>query len=381
MLFSQPKQSAYQKNIKRYELFLGFILCFLAISLVFLPTMSTAQTNEENQCESLVKSAFDKLLTKEYRETLDYVDRAFGDAAPPSDCHARCMQAQSCAFLAMGNRTQAEQVLIKLLSVNPNPQFDNSFFPVPMSKFYRAVRDSFNLEVGRRGTLDIRTVAVLDFEVHNWVGYKFKDYDTEALGSAMQMIIASDLVEGANLIVVDRTNMSDILAELKLSSTHELIDKEFGIKLGKMMNAHAFVDGQITFIDKKRVRIDISVTHVATSRMMSRHYEGSVENGMELLEMQRGILAMAVDALNEFREDVKGAQKIETDAVYFDDLEKNRRGNQRTMETWLLKGDALDLEDQGEFKKALNIWEKILELDPENERARARIWALNIEEK
>jgi hypothetical protein len=233
--------------------------------------------------------------------------------------------------------------------------------------------------MGEAGTLDIRTVAVLDFEVHNWIGKRFDDYDVDALGSALQMIVATDLVEGSNLIVVDRTNMKDVLAELELTSTDKLVDRDQAVRLGQLTSAHAFVDGQISFVDKEYVRIDIQVIHAATTRILNRHYEGSFENGRDLMKLQRGVVSQTVDALNEFRKDVQGAQELSINELYFDQLEETSRGNQRMMDIWLLKGEALTLEDGGDAKGAVKKWQEILAIDPDNELAESRVWALSVD--
>jgi len=91
------------------------------------------------------------------------------------------------------------------------------------------------------------------------------------------------------------------------------------------------------------------------------------------------VLASIVEALNEFRKEVKGLELIAPDPLYFDHLEQTRREGQATMESWLLEGQALEREDAGDPKGAIKIWEHILKVDPDHELARGRIWALTTE--
>jgi len=327
-------------------------------------------------CDLLVQQAMESLISDRYREALSYVEQAFGVAEPTSPCQARCLQTRSCAYLRMGEREQAVRSLAQLFDIHPNPPYDGRMFPPAMNRLFRAVRDSFM----QAGTMDIGTVAVLDFKVLNPGKFRYQDYDYDALGKALQMIITTDIVESTNLAVVDRTNMKDVLAELELSANADLVNQENRTRLGQLLNAHAFVAGQIALFDKDHVRIDIQVTHAATSRVLARQYEGPFTGeAFDLLKLQRGVLAGVTEALNEFRTEVKRTDLLAPDPIYFDDLQQSRRASKKYMETWLLQGQALDLEDQGDLKGAIKIWQKVEKLDPENKVARGRIWALKSE--
>lgn len=352
----------------------------LAVAVVlWLATAAAAAPVVEEPCDALVKQAVARMIEEQYREALAYVERAFNKSTPPSDCRAYCQQTRSCAYLVMGKRDRAVEVLVDMLREDPRAPYNGDRFPPGMNQLYRDVRDSVLTELGSAGTLDIRTLAVLDFEVHNWVGHKYQDYDVDALGSALQMIVATDLVEGSNLVVVDRTNMKDVLSELELTSSSELVDKSNALRLGQLLNAHAFVDGQITFVEKDYLRIDVQVVHAATTRVLNRHYEGPFKSGRELMKLQRGVVALVVEALNEFRNEVQDAPTIDMDDRYFDQLEETSRDSKKMMDIWLLKGEALAMEDQGDVGAATKRWEEILKIDADNELARSRIWALGVD--
>ena len=300
----------------------------IAMTFVLALPAVAGETDEE-PCDELVAQAVDHMIELQYQEALAYVERAFEGADSASDCKAYCQQTRSCAYLSMGQREMAVQALTDMLRDDPHAPYDGRRFPAVMSDLYRDVRDSILTSIGEEGTLDIRTVAVLDFEVHNWVGQKYDDYDVNALGAALQMIVATDLVEGSNLVVVDRTNMQSVVAELELTSSSRLVDQDNAIRLGKMLNAHAFVDGQISFVDKEYLRVDIQVIHAATTRVLNRHYEGRFTSGSELMKLQRGVLALVVEALNEFRDEVQGTEKIRIDELYFDEQRAARHLPQR----------------------------------------------------
>ncbi len=352
-------------------------VAFLFVMILLSPLWVHALAQQEGeQCEVMVRQAMESLLSDQYRQALHYVERAFGLPGASEECKAYCVETQSCAYLRMGERARAIEALARLLEENPNAPYDGRMFPPAMNRLFRAVRDS----VAKSGTMDIGTIAVLDFTVLNPAKYKYGDYDYEALGKALQMIVTTDLVESTNLTVVDRTNMKDVLAELELTSNRDLLNKENAIRLGQLLNAHAFVDGQIVIVDRDKVRVDVQVVHTATTRVLARHYEGPFSGDpMDLLKLERGVLASVVDALNEFRSEVRDLGKIEPDPVYFDRLEKTRRANKKYVESWLVQGEALALEDKGDLKGAIRKWKKVLELDPENKVAKARIWALKAE--
>lgn len=358
----------------------GLLLAVALVLATFPPGTPAPRAQEAGEegasCDLLVQRALESLISDRYREALGYVERAFGVAREEPSCQARCLQTRSCAYLRMGEREQAIQSLAQLFDINPNPPYDGRMFPAAMNRLFRAVRDSFM----QAGTMDIGTVAVLDFKVLNPGKFRYQDYDYAALGEALQMIVSTDIIEATNLAVVDRTNMKDVLAELELSANADLANQQNRTRLGQLLNAHAFVSGQIALFSQDRVRIDIEVIHAATSRVLARHYEGPFSGeAHDLLELQRGVLSAVTEALNEFRVEVKRTDLLAPDPIYYDQLEKSRRAGKQYMETWLLQGQALELEDQRDLKGAVKAWEKVARIDPDNQIARARIWALKSE--
>lgn len=370
----RPRRAA--RRLTRRTLAMA-VLLVLATGPLVLPAV--AVDVDDPACEDLVKDAIAQMVRERYQDALASVQRAFADSPRPSDCSAYCLQTKSCAYLSLGQTGKAAEALVQMLRDDPHAPYDPQRFPRSMNRFYRTVRDSVLASIEQAGTLDIRTVAVLDFEVHNWVGYRYEDYDVDALGAALQMIVTSDLVEATNLVVVDRTNMKDVLAELELAANPDLADADNAIRLGRLLNAHAFVDGQISFVDKDLARIDIKVIHAATSRVLTRHHEGDFASGSELLKLQRGVLALVTEALNEFREDVQHTGAIEIEPAHFDQLAAVNRDSDRKMETWLLAGEALAREDRDDLRGAIDRWEAVLAVDPDHELARTRVWALGVD--
>ncbi len=348
----------------------------LGAGVVLASSVGSAKAQEggagSEGCDIIVEQAFDYLVSDQYRNALQMVQDAFASPSATPDCQARALQTQSCAYLRMGERTRAISALTELLSRDPTPPYDGRMFPPAMNRLYRAVRDSFL----SAGTMDIGTIAVLDFNVIT-LQPKDDDYDYDALGSALQMIIGTDLIESTNLTVVDRTNMKDVLAELELSSNRELVNKENSIRLGELLNAHAFITGQILLLDDESCRIDLQIIHAPTSRVFARQYTGPFSGKPgDLLKLQTGVLSLIVEGLNDFRAEVQDVGPIRPDPLYFDTLQKTARDNERAMEIWLLQGKALEREDAGKHGDARKAYEKILEIDPDHKIAQAKLWAL-----
>jgi tetratricopeptide (TPR) repeat protein len=340
-----------------------------------LTPAARAQDPDEGSegCDIIVEQAFEYLVSDQYREALQMVQEAFSSPVATPECQAKALQTRSCTYLRMGERSRAITALTELLSRNPHAPYDGRMFPPNMNRLYRAVRDSFLAA----GTMDIGTIAVLDFNVFSLQSKSQYDYDISALGSALHMIIGTDLVESTNLTVVDRTNMQDVLAELELSSNRELVNKENSIRLGELLNAHAFITGQMLIMDKKTCRIDLQIIHAATSRVFARQYTGPFSGEpVDLLDLQSGVLSLIVDGLNEFRAEVQNVGPIRPDPVYFDKLKKTARDNKRYLDTWFLQGEALQHEDAGRLDKAHRTYEEILKIDPQHKLARAKVWAL-----
>ena len=374
-MFSFLSSSSRQAHRAMFQI-VGMSL--LAVVAILAGASAARAQDDDGSCELMVAQAFDHLVSDQYRDALRMIQEAFAAPSTTPDCRAQCLQTQSCAYLRMGERAQAIAALTQLLSQDASPPYDGRMFPPAMNRLYRAVRDSFL----SAGTMDIGTVAVLDFDVASLVTKKPpKGQDHSVLGEAMQMIITTDLIESTNLTVVDRNNMKDVLAELELSSNKELVNKENSIRFGELLNAHAFIRGQMLIFDGNECRVDVQVIHTATTRVFGRQYKGPFSGKVsDLLDLQRGVLAAVVESLYEFRQEVKEVGPVQVDEAYFDGLRATSRDTEKYLEIWTLQGKALKQEDIGNFGEARKAWEKILEIDETNKLARGRLWALKSSE-
>jgi tetratricopeptide (TPR) repeat protein len=345
------------------------------------PAQATEQATVEEDslaCDMAVEGAFEEIYMSNYQDALQRLQHVFAMGDASERCLDHSLAVESWAYLNMGDRSRARDLLERLLlSRNLHPCFESYRFTPDLCELYRAVRDS----IGSRGTMDIRTVAVLDFDIHNAANLDFEGYRWDQLAKGLQMMLTMDLASGTDLVVVDRRHMKEVLAELAIASNRDLADPAQAVRLGQVLNAHALIYGQIVIIDKDYIEIEVSVQHVATSRVTGSKYIEDDFQGRpgDLVKMQKALLLNVVRHLDSFRKDVQAGVPINVDRSYVDEMDRKMRQSKGEVEIWLLESKALDLEEDGEFTGAIETWRKVLALDPEHKLARARIYSLQRE--
>lgn len=194
------------------------------------------------------------------------------------------------------------------------------------------------------------TVAVFEFEDHSTE----TDLRRQGLGRTLSDRIIDDLASQPGVRVIDRESIQKILEELSLSS-REITSLEGRLRLGKLLGANYLILGGFTSFGES-LRIDGRIVTVETGVALGVSEAGS----MEARNVIEGAFSQQV--VRRF-EPIAGLSKTK-DPVTSRDFA--RRG--------------MDFELSNDFPKALEMYQKALALDPQNQEARERMERLLLKE-
>ena len=222
-----------------------------------------------------------------------------------------------------------------------------------------------------------KTIAVGDFENNSVYTGKFKNYDFGALAKALPHLIMLDLTEAAKLKVVDRQRTAEILKEMALS-TSGFADPTQAVQAGKLLGAHTYIFGQYMLLSADKVRIDARVVRTATGEVVvARQVTGTFSGKPEVfLQLEKQLVTELMKTLDQ----TLGSGLIENPAgvanAYFDKKAREVAGRTGYVDGIFLTSQALQAEEQKDYKGAIDQWKKVLAADPGNEMAAVRIKVL-----
>ena len=182
-------------------------------------------------------------------------------------------------------------------------------------------------------------VAILYFD------YSGNDEELSFLRKGLTQMLVTDLSQDANLILIERTDLEAVLAELELNKS-KTIDRATAARIGKLLGAQYLITGGY-FSFKGRMRVDAKIIDVETGVTrgvgVSRHQDNFLALETELASK----LATALAKINTSRST--------TPAVKTSELQSKRRGKSKKVaaRTVARYGKALDALDQGNKKVAM----------------------------
>lgn len=283
---------------------------------------------------------------------------------------AEAQKVLACVYTMRRSQRDALEALVRMFEIDQTARFSpDANYPPPVIKTYYTVRDSLF-----PGTMDIRTVAVGDFENNSVFTGKFKQYDFGALEKALPHLIMLDLVNAAGLKVVDRQRTGEILKELQIS-TSGFADPKEAVQAGKLLGAHAFIFGQYMLLSADKVRIDARVVKTATGEVLAAKevtgdFSGKPEVFFELQrELISGLMATLEEALGP--ESIPESEKLAS--RYYEGRKKGVQARAGYVDGVFLTAAALDAEEGGDYKSAVERWKQVLEADPANDVAATRV--------
>jgi hypothetical protein len=210
-------------------------------------------------------------------------------------------------------------------------------------------------------------VAILPFTV-SIAGPGGEDY--ESLGLGVAALLSTDLVNSANVRVVDREQLNALLREQDLSSTGR-ISAETAVRLGKLVGARYMLVGDVTSIDmdpKTRMPRNISVA-------------------IRTIDSETGELKNLGDRLRGAPDDVASLVSRGIDAAVRDlklpalpagparDAGEVAKATAKKapFQTVMLYSRALEAQDKGNKAEAVTLFKQALDKFPEHEPSKVAL--------
>ncbi len=317
----------------------------------------------------------DAYWEQKYQDALKLAAQIVSSAeASPSD-KVEAYKCQTCTYVAQRQVDPARRSIADMLGLDKSARFTPDYnYPPPVIDLYNAVRDSLY-----PGTMDIHTVAVGDFEDNSPFKGKFKDYDFSLFRLALAHTVMADLAEATPLKIVDRQRTGTLLKEIELGQSGFVSPQE-AVHFGQMLGAQSFIFGQYMILSKDTVRIDARLVHTATGEViLTKQVTGNFGGDpKKFLILEQDLVKALADGVQQLL--AGQGEKIPLDQMTSQFFEKKMDGikdRKAYVESKFRIAEALETEDKGDYRKAKALWQKVLEIDPENEIANRRIMALS----
>ncbi|MBW3536047.1 MAG: hypothetical protein KY453_12680 [Gemmatimonadetes bacterium] len=193
-------------------------------------------------------------------------------------------------------------------------------------------------------TSGLPTVAVLDF-----TGLMVGEGGNSApLGKAVASMLITELSDREGMQVIERTRLQDILTEQRLSLSGR-VSENTALEVGQMLGAQYVVYGQVTSI-AGMLRMDLHAIDVETSEILeaqklSGRTDELLDVVMRIADLFAGELELAPPSERPAMEPIPVRATIEFSR-------------------------AVDFEDRGDRQKAIEHYQRTLEIHPEHRDAR-----------
>jgi TolB-like protein len=325
---------------------------------------------DDTSVESMVARVQQAFWHGEYPATISMAQTILASEGLEEETRAEVHKILAAAFTMNRARKNALDNLVQMFNLDPTARYSpDTNYPPPVLNNYYAVRDSLF-----SGTMDIRTVAVGDFENNSIYTGKFKNYNFDALKNALPHIITQDLTEITDLKIVDRQRTAEILGELQLSSSG-FTNPEQAVQVGQLLGAHSFIFGQYMMISEDEIRIDARIVQTATGEVISaRQITGKFGGKPELfLELERKLITELMATLSTALGSEVIEKPEEVAKEYFAEKKKDVKKREGYVDGVFLTSQALEAEKQGDYAAAVDNWKAVLAADPKNEVAAIRV--------
>ena len=257
--------------------------------------------------------------------------------------HIQALELLASAELAMSQPGKAKETVTRLLDSSPNYRMDPELVhPQLMEIYYRSLQDRDALKVPD----GIRSVAILDLGNRSVT-------EREAM-EALSLGIADALITSLNgatdVAVVERERLDFVMKEIERGQSAGF-DKDYAIRVGKLIGAQSLLMGGYTRIEDK-LRIDTRLVETETGKILkTRSVEGKMKDLFKLVDKLAAHTA----------EDLGSVQKME---------KEDASGE---VEALIEYSRGLNTMNEGDLETAWKHFEKALELDPKYEKAERRL--------
>lgn len=190
---------------------------------------------------------------------------------------------------------------------------------------------------------DLPRVAVLDF-----TGFMMGDGNAAvSLGKAIAAMLVTEFSDRDGIQVVERSQLNEMLREQDLALSGRL-DESSAVEIGKLLGVQYVVTGQATDI-VGNLRMDIRAIDVETSEIIAV---------LKMSDRTTELLSVVVALADEFGEQlnlVPPSQRAAVESI--------------PVPATIAFSRAVDLEDRGDTERAIEFYERTLELHPSHRDA------------
>jgi hypothetical protein len=347
-------------------------------SLLFLALVAAAVPRAASASEAAaakVDRAMDAFWDARYDDALALVHEVLNDRGADAANRADAYKVASCVYVAREALARARGAIVDMFGVDAQARFTPDYrYPPPVITLYHEVRDSLH-----EGTMDVKTVAIGDFENNSVYTGKFKGYDFGLFRGALVHILTQDLSEATPFRIVDRQRTADLLKEIDLSAS-QFADPENSVRMGKFLGAHCFIFGQYSVLSRREVRIDARAVHTATGEIiLTKSVTGDFSGDpAKFLALEKRLVSELAAGLTQFAERMgESVGDVSGDVSrYFDGRAASVKSRKGYVEAKFLIAEAMEREQASDYAGALERWRSVLETDPQNEVAKVRVLVL-----
>lgn len=198
-------------------------------------------------------------------------------------------------------------------------------------------------EAPAQSTGDVPTVAVLDF-----TGLMLGDAgNSVAIGKAMSAMLVTEFTARDGLRVLERQNLQSLLQEQRLALSGR-VDESSAVEIGKLLGVQYVITGGVVSMGNQ-LRVDIRATDVETSEVVAT---------LKKNDKPEALLDVVVWVADEFSKEMdltppSGRPEVEPIPI------------RATIEF----SRAVDFEDKGDTAKAMEHYQKALDVYPNHRDA------------
>ena len=204
-----------------------------------------------------------------------------------------------------------------------------------------------------------RTIAVMYFQNNAMLGKEAM----APLEKGLADMLITELSKIGALQVVERVQLQHLIKEMKVGQTG-MVDQNTAQEMGKLLGAETLLLGSFaTDMKGEKMRIDARIVETET---------GLTLKAEEITDKTKSLFKM-VDKLTR-----KIARELDVKLTK-EDKQRLKKVENKSFQAAIYYSKGLDFEDEEEYGKALEMYEKALEINPDYARAKVRIQA--VEEK
>ncbi len=337
-------------NSPRLKMLRTLVLSSFCLLVFFSSSSTVAWGSCEKGLELYTHKSFDEALKVSYslltNPDLSPEDRICG------------WKILTISYYAKGDlyKDSVESYVKQIVELSPEYAFDpnDNWPPYCRDLLYKYQRE-WKKAHPSSASAKVTTLAILPFENRSIADRKELDPLREGLAD----MLITDLSKVVNLKIVERERLQSLLKEMGLAQSG-VVDETTAAKVGRIEGAQSILFGSFLKLDKKHMRIDARIIKTETAQLIKADkVEG---NPKKLLKMISELALKVAQHLN----------------VSVSALERKKIGEvgKRSWEALLLYSKGLELEDQGEYKKAYKVFQKALKMDPDFVEAEKRFYNL-----